>query len=381
VTFTRNPAATDGRLSILLVTARYVPEIGGTELHTKELAERLVDRGHDVTVLASDRSRQLPSRELMSGVKVRRVRAWPTEKDYYFAPGILRPAYYRDADIVHVQGYHTFVAPMAMLASQRARLPYIVAFHSGGHSSRVRRAIRRPQIRLLRPLLRRARRLVASSEFELEYFERRLPFGPERFALVPVGVNLPLITTGELAGDGSTLVLSIGRLEEYKGHHRIIEALPDLADDVPNLKVRIVGDGPFEGTLRRMADQHGVSDLVEIASIPIEHREEMARLLKGAALVISLSEFESTGIAIREALGMRRRVLISDLVGYQDLKKSPLVDVVSLDTSTPELADRISRSLRKSIVSGDGNLPTWDDCVDAYEEIYRRSILDHACES
>ncbi len=45
-------------LRILLVTARYLPNVGGTEIHTYEVARRLVAAGHDVTVLTTDLSGQ-----------------------------------------------------------------------------------------------------------------------------------------------------------------------------------------------------------------------------------------------------------------------------------------------------------------------------------
>ena len=38
-------------LRILYVSARYPPFVGGTEIHTAEVARRMVGRGHEVTVL------------------------------------------------------------------------------------------------------------------------------------------------------------------------------------------------------------------------------------------------------------------------------------------------------------------------------------------
>jgi hypothetical protein len=45
-----------------------------------------------------------------------------------------------------------------MAASRRASLPYLVTFHAGGHSSRVRNSVRGLQWRVLRPLIRQAER-------------------------------------------------------------------------------------------------------------------------------------------------------------------------------------------------------------------------------
>ena len=57
-----------------MVCPRFLPEVGGTEAHTHEVARRLAATGDfEVTVLTTDRSRQLPPREVIDGVSVIRV--------------------------------------------------------------------------------------------------------------------------------------------------------------------------------------------------------------------------------------------------------------------------------------------------------------------
>src|SRR4051794_21146223 len=120
------------RLRILYVTARYLPYVGGTEIHTAELATRLAAQGHDVTVLTTDP--RGASFEFRDGVRVVRVRSWPADRDYYLAPGIYRQIASGQWDLVHLQGYHTLVAPIALAAAVRHQVPFVVTFHSGGHT-------------------------------------------------------------------------------------------------------------------------------------------------------------------------------------------------------------------------------------------------------
>jgi glycosyltransferase involved in cell wall biosynthesis len=44
--------------------------------------------------------------------------------------------------------------------------------------------------------------------------------------------------------------VSCGRLERYKGHHRVIEALPLVQQTVPDATLHILGSGPYEKELR-----------------------------------------------------------------------------------------------------------------------------------
>jgi hypothetical protein len=67
-----------------------------------------------------------------------------------------------------------------MLAARRAKLPYLLTFHGGGHSSQLRNALRGSQLALLRRLLTHAERLVTLAHFEQGYYTKKLHLPAER---------------------------------------------------------------------------------------------------------------------------------------------------------------------------------------------------------
>ena len=178
-------------LRILLVSARYSPYVGGTETHVHEVGRRMKAAGHDVTVLTTDPSKKLPTSEERDGLPVRRVAAYPANRDYYFAPGLYPVITQGHWDVVHLQGYHTLVAPLTMLAAIAAKIPFVVSFHSGGHSSQMRTSARGLQRFLLRPLLSRAARLICVSQFEADFFTEHLGIPSDHFVVIPNGSQLP----------------------------------------------------------------------------------------------------------------------------------------------------------------------------------------------
>lgn len=380
-------------LRVLQVAAGYPPYIGGVETHVSEVAPRLAARGLSVTVLTTDRSGGLPATEQVGGVSIRRVAAWPRRSDYFFAPGIYRTIRDGGWDLVHCQGYHTFVAPLAMLAASRARLPYVLTFHSGGHSSRVRNALRGVQLTVLRPLLMRAARLIAVSDWELQFFARRLRLSRRRFALIPNGARLPEIDaaadgSGGAYDDGSdaqsvpsALIVSVGRLERYKGHDRIVEAMPHVLRECASARLRIAGDGPERSRLRRLAAELGVSDRVEIGPIPPGDRRGMAALLAEAAVVVSLSDYESQGIAVMEALAMRRPTVVTQTSALGSLADAGLATAVAPGAVPREVAAAVIAQLRAPVTPGELLLPSWDACADRLEVLYREVLKGSACAS
>ena len=70
-------------LRILMVCPRFLPETGGTETHVYEVARRLAALGDfEITVLATDRSRRLPRKDVIQGIAVLRVPSWPRSRSY-----------------------------------------------------------------------------------------------------------------------------------------------------------------------------------------------------------------------------------------------------------------------------------------------------------
>jgi glycosyltransferase involved in cell wall biosynthesis len=352
-----------------MVAARYAPFVGGIETHVREVSRRLAAAGDDIRVVTTDPTGDLPREEVLDGVRVHRVKAWPSQGDLFFAPGITSFIQRTPNTVVHCQGYHTFVAPLAMATAATRNVPYVVTFHSGGHSSRLRHAIRPIQTAALRPLLGRARRLIAVSEFERDLFQRRLRPRAGQLVVVPNGVDLP--ETDMVSGTipREELVVSIGRLERYKGHQRVIEALPLVAQRIPGIRLRIAGSGPFESELHRSAREVGVADRVEIAAIPGDDRRAMAALLARAGLVTLLSDYESQGIGAMEALAAGAPVLATSGSALGD-ERSGGIATVPRTASAHRIADAIIETLRRPTTVDLTRLPTWDATAEALRWIY-----------
>ena len=246
-------------LAVAMVTPRFLPFTGGVEVHVREVALRLLARGVTVSVITTDPTRRLAERETVDGIEVRRLRAWPRATDLHYPRGLARAIKEAAPDVVHIQGIHTLTAPLAMVTARRARLPYAVTFHTGGHPSRVRRSIRPLQWRLLAPLLRRASTLIAVSRFEASLFRAAIGAGaPEILVIRNGGVSGTQHQRAAAAVD-RTLVLSIGRLERYKGHHLAIKALVPLRVRIPGARLLVLGSGPYETELRTLARNLGVA--------------------------------------------------------------------------------------------------------------------------
>jgi glycosyltransferase involved in cell wall biosynthesis/GT2 family glycosyltransferase len=372
----RREQAGDGegrRPRVLMVTPRSPLAQGGVERHVMEVSRRMAAAGAEVEVLCTEPGGPGLSEEVRDGVKIRTVRAWPAGRDWCFAPRLWREIAREPRDVIHVQSYHTLVAPMAMLRALTLRVPYVLTFHGGGHSIELRNRSRRMQRRLLRPLLKRARRLVAVARFEIDEYGGELGIPPERFALIPNGTDLAFSQTpGSNGGTGGPVAIaSIGRLERYKGHHRVLAAFPHVLEDEPDSRLLIVGTGPYEERLHEQAAALGVEGKVEFTSVPAGQPAAMAELLGRVSLVVLMSEFETHPLVALEAAAAGRRLLVADAGGLAELAEDGFARAIPLDESPEGLARAVIEELASPPPDRRPKLSSWEECTEELLALYR----------
>jgi len=362
------PARKTPATRVLVVTPRFFPDIGGIETHVYETARR-INRDGDVRVdvLTTDQHQAYPRVETVEGIQVTRVPAYPKQRDYLFAPrlaGMLSAGAY---DLVHCQGIHTAVPIVAMAAAWRKKIPYVLTPHTGGHSSELRHGLRSTQWRALTPLVRHAERLICVATFESEMFTRLCRPAADRVRVIQNGVD---ITAEPSPLPDNRVVLSVGRFERYKGHHRLIAAMPHLLQAEPSARLLLVGRGGYEAELRRQVDDLGLGDRIGFRFIPPADRDGMVDVLRDARVVALLSDYEAHPVAVMEAVATGRPVLVSPSSGLAELAERGLARTVARPDEPRAVAAALARQFAEPSLPRSLDLPSWDDCAAALREVY-----------
>jgi len=332
-----------------------------------------------LTTMPQRTSAQFPRETESEGMKIIRVNAWTHTSDLCIAPEMYSVIKEGNWDLVHCQGIHTMVAPLAMFAAKRAHIPFVVTFHTGGHSSSLRNKVRATQWQILRPLLASAKHLIGVSRFEADYFRDVLHLPARRFSVIPNGTTLPAVQPPSEKTVDSTLIVSLGRLERYKGHQHMITALPKIREQRPDTRLLVLGAGSYESSLRKLAQKAGVAKHVEIRAIPAGDRQAMSRTLLQASLVALLSEYEAHPIAVMEALSLQRPVLGIHTAGQRELAEQGLIRTIPLHSSPEVVAAAALEQIEQPLIPRHFVLPTWDACAEkllaVYDSIYPKSLL------
>ena len=291
------------------MTPRFPPDPGGVEQYAAWVARTARAGGHDVLVVTTGRGRRR-TRASYDGIPVVRLGTWLTLSNTPVNPlwaWQLRRLL-RDADVVNAHAPVPGLADLAVLASGR---PVVLTYHAGSlaKGSAVDPLLRAYERRLLPRVFRRAAALVAVSPVSLAH-------ATGRATLVPPGVDGDLFTPGDEPRDRT--VLYVGRVERssrWKGLQVLVDALPRLRGLVPGVRLAVVGDGDDVEALQKQAADLGVADLVDWHG-RVAHDELPAHYRRAGATVLpSLTESESFGMTLAEALACGCPVVGSDVGG------------------------------------------------------------------
>ena len=208
--------------------------------------------------------------------------------------------------------------------------------------------------RLIGRITGEAEEVVPNSKFTLEeYLRFGVPRGkmvkitpgvdPEAFA--PRGRPLEMVRRYGL--DGPTL-LTVGRLDERKGHDVVIRALPKVAERFPKVKYLVVGKGREEERLKALAHEVGVEDKVIFAGfVPDEELPAHYNLCDVFVLPNRETErsdylrgdYEGFGIVFLEAGACAKPVVAGRSGGVEEVVVDGVTGLLVDPRSPEEVAD------------------------------------------
>jgi glycosyltransferase involved in cell wall biosynthesis len=352
-------------LRVALITPRFLPYIGGVEVHVSSLARRLVAAGHSVEVITQETPSAQRIDEL-DGVTVRRFPIRLGGDSYPFAPGLWSyiGRHGRDFDVVHAHSYHGTPVIPAALAPIR-RLVFTPHYLGGGRTT-IARAIHVPYRVVGRTLFQRANHVICTTVAEAAMVARDFPNAIPKTTIIPNGIDVELINSITPQDHAGRVILCAGRLEEYKNTHLVVAAMP-LLDQFA--KLVIVGDGPAARGLVRLAAELGVASRVEL--VGAVKWPDVYGWFRAADIFVTMSARENYGMTVLEAHVAGARVVASDIPAHRELIAvlGPDAALVPISAGPAELAAAI-RAAAASPPRAVQVVPSWDDHVQSLLKIY-----------
>ena len=320
-------------MKILLVND-FGTEAGGVETYIVALKRTLATRGHDVRILSATTPtrRATFSDYTFPGIDARaKTRFLPYMFNLRSLAHLERVLHRFEPDVVHL--HYTFYdcSPSILIALHK--YPTVQTLHAHEVLAPVgvpltrdcqhdRIGYCRHCLPFGRYLMERAKRMlwwrlsgavdafVAPSEYYEHLFESH---GLKNVVHIPNAIQLleprPMPCSGQL--------LFVGRLEQEKGVHVLIQAMKEIHRESPTSRLVIVGNGSEETRLRRMVSILELDDVVEFVG-RIGHDRVQDYYTSSDVISMPSTADEPFGLVGLEAMSVGRPVIGSNVGGIPD---------------------------------------------------------------
>lgn len=138
---------------------------------------------------------------------------------------------------------------------------------------------------------------------------------PSRFSCVPNGVDLSKFRPRVNALENTPTILMLGTLSPNKGQTLGVQAIRVMSQWSPNVRLRIVGEGPDREALGSLVKGLGLEGRVELLGC----REDVPELMAEAHVLWQLSESEGMSMVVLEAMATGLPVVGFDVRGTRDV--------------------------------------------------------------
>ena len=110
---------------------------------------------------------------------------------------------------------------------------------------------------------------------------------------------------------------NVGNLNKNKSVDTLLEAFSNFNIKVPNLKLRVIGDGPEKSNLIKLAKKLDIDKNVEfLGSLP---RNQVKIEMSNTSVLVHPSRYETFGVVIIEALAMGLPVIATRCGGPESI--------------------------------------------------------------
>jgi glycosyltransferase involved in cell wall biosynthesis len=111
------------------------------------------------------------------------------------------------------------------------------------------------------------------------------------------------------------IAISVARLSVEKDFPTLLQATAIAAKEVPDLQLRIVGDGPERANLERRVRELGIESRVEF----LGERRDVPALLKQAGFFVTASLTEGISLTLLEAMAVGLPVVATAVGGNPEI--------------------------------------------------------------
>lgn len=288
--------------------------MGGAEHVVVNLADELVNRGHEVKIAyLTGPELVLPSNKNIEVVGLSMDSYKNLPSSYLKLRKLIKSF---NPDVVHSHMFHANI--LTRLLNTSTNIPKLI---STAHNTNEGGKIRMLAYRLTDKL---ADISTNVSDEAVSEFIKKGAVKPGRMVSIANGIDIKKFTFDksarkekrqELSINNEKMLLAVGRLGEQKDYPNLLNAIAILQKTRKDFKVFIVGDGPLKDELQNLSKHLKLEGFVEFLGI----RRDVDKLMSAADIYVMSSAWEGLPMVILEAMSSERIVVTTDCGGTKEV--------------------------------------------------------------
>lgn len=336
------------RPRILIFSIAYEPLVGGAELAVRNITDRLSQYEFDLITCRFDRA--VPKQEKIENVRVFRVgfdgrlgRLLYPVLAFRLAKRLHRETPYRL--VWSIMAAYAGAAAM-MLLRRFPKVKFLLTLQEGDAISHIHRRVRGFK-KQWQAVFRRADRIQAISNFLADWARSEGATCP--IDVVPNGVDLTKFqisnSKSQINSNPQITIITTSRLVPKNGIDILIRAVAELKPQIPNIKyqIQILGSGPEEKKLKRLASELKINDRIEF--LGNVNPDEVPKYLSQADIFVRPSRSEGLGSSFLEAMAAGLPIVATKVGGIPEFLKDYETGLFVKMDDPADVAEKISKLL------------------------------------
>lgn len=343
-------------MKIAIFSAQYLPNYGGVERYTRQLALRAQSAGHEVCIVTSEVENLPPKETTPEGIRIYRLPVWqlmggrfPVLKPNALFQTIATLVWSEEFDVCVVQARFYILSLFALRQAKRRGIPAVLIDHSSGHlqpDGKLATLVGHWYEHLSAGWIRRnCKRIYGVSECSCNWLTH--------MGLSSAGIFYNSVDVGEIdkailrqsavywraklgLEQNDLLVLFSGRLIPEKGISKLMEAMRLLKNCRAHLI--IAGDGPLLAQIK--TEECGKVRV--LGNLP---HDEMIGLFSQADIYCLPSQSEGFATTLLEAAACGCPIIMTETGGASELIRSEAYGVLLKDTEPDTIAAALEKAL------------------------------------
>lgn len=394
-------------MNAVILSWEYPPRIiGGLGTHVHQLAVNLARIGGNVHIITKD-APDAPDYEIAEGVHIHRVPLYPPEIPQeewvswtlQFNVALLEravPIINERIGKVHVLHAHDWLVAHAAISLKHAyRIPLVATIHAteyGRHQGYIPEGMSRIIHQIEWWLTFESVRTITCSNYMRDEVIRIFELPEDKVTVIPNGIEYELFEGDEdterirrqFLAPGSRMVFFVGRLVYEKGVQTVIEAMPKVLEEVPDVRFLVAGTGPHVRALQAMIEEFGMGDKIKL--LGFVDADKLVKFYKCADITVVPSIYEPFGMVVLEAMVAGSPVIVADTGGLKETviheetglcfkpnDPDSLARAMIRVLKDAELAQRLTSDAQRFI----GEKYNWGRIARHTMDVYERSIRDY----